>query len=269
MLLPQTLLSSSLILAAVAQHGTSTPASSTAATSTASPGVTLTPEAGRIPLFPYEEEQWSEEMLEELPLSQSRLFAFDSANYTLDSAKGDHLNNGSNHLGNSSQGRCKVYPGDLAWPKSDEWAQLNSTLGGALLTGVPAASVCYSNGTREADGASCSNLAANWTNSYTHLDDPIEMFSPVYQGLTCQPKSLYDSGGCTRGGYPIYTVNVSTTAQLQIAINFARNTGVRFVIKNTGHDFSGKSGGAGSLSVWVHNLKDIAYIPSYNDATTD
>lgn len=55
---------------------------------------------------------------------------------------------------------------------------------------------------------------------------------------------------------------VCTTAQLQIAVNFARNTGVRFVMKNTGHDFSGKSGGAGSLSVWVHNLKDIAYVPS-------
>ncbi|GAB7334719.1 hypothetical protein MBLNU13_g06654t1 [Cladosporium sp. NU13] len=95
------------------------------------------------------------------------------------------------------------------------------------------------------------------------------MIPPVYTGLTCRPKSLYDSGGCTQGGYPIYTANVSMTAQLQIAVNFARNTGVRSVIKNTGHEFSGKSGGAGSLSVWVYNLKDIAYIPSYNNATTD
>jgi hypothetical protein len=47
----------------------------------------------------------------------------------------------------------------------------------------------------------------------------------------------------------MYTVNVSMTAQLQIAVNFALNTSVRFVIKNTGHDFSGKSGGAGSPSV--------------------
>ncbi|RMX75067.1 hypothetical protein D0869_11963 [Hortaea werneckii] len=105
----------------------------------------------------------------------------------------------------------------------------------------------------------CAKLTANWTSSYAHLDDPIEMFSPVYQGLTCQPPSWYDSGGCTQGGYPTYTVTV----------NFARNQGLRFVIKNTGHDFSGKSGGAGFLSVWVHNLKDIAYFPSYNDATTD
>lgn len=220
-------------------------------------------------MFSFEKEQWSQDSLDKLPPSQGRFFAFDSASYTLNSQGRDPPSYGIGHAGNSSLVRCKVYPGDSKWPSSGEWAQLNRTLGGALLKGVPAASICYSNGTRGYDEAACSNLAANWTNSHTHLDDPIEMFSPVYQGLTCQPQSLYDSGTCTQGGYPIYTVNVSTTAQLQIAVNFARNTGVRFVIKNTGHDFSGKSGGAGSLSVWVHNLKDIAYIPSYNDATTD
>lgn len=162
-----------------------------------------------------------------------------------------------------------MYPGDKAWPKPGEWELLNKTLGGALIKAVPQASVCYFNGTSQHDEAACTKLAGNWTNSYAHLDDPIEIFSPVYQGLTCQPKSLYDSGDCTQGGYPTYTVNVSTTAHLQLAVNFARNTGVRFVIKNTGHDFSGKSGGAGSLSVWTHNLKDLAYIPSYNDTTTD
>jgi hypothetical protein len=269
MLLPQVILSSSLILAATAQHGTSAPASSVAATSTASPSVTLTPEAGRVPLFPYEQEQWSQELIDGLRLAQRRLFTFDAARYAHDFRKAGLPNYGFDHAGNSSKERCKVYPGGLTWPKPGEWELLNKTLGGALIKGVPAASICYFNGTAGHDGAACTNLAANWTNSYTHLDDPIEMFSPVYQGLTCQPTSLYDSSKCTQGGYPTYTVNVSTTAQLQIAINFARNTGIRFVIKNTGHDFSGKSGGAGSLSVWVYNLKDIAWIPSYQDATID
>lgn len=161
-----------------------------------------------------------------------------------------------------------VYHGGSAWPALGVWEQLNQTLGGALVKGIPITSVCYFNGTSQHDEAACTRLAANWTNSYTHINDPIEMFSPVYQRLTCQLTSLYDSGNCTQGGCPAHTVNVSTTAQLQVAINFARNTGVRFVIKNTGHDFSGKSGGAGSLSVRIHNLKDIVYIPSYNNATT-
>ena len=38
---------------------------------------------------------------------------------------------------------------------------------------------------------------------------------------------------------------------------------IRFVVKNTGHDFNGKSGGAGALSVWTHHLKQITYLPNY------
>lgn len=30
-----------------------------------------------------------------------------------------------------------------------------------------------------------------------------------------------------------------------------------------GHDFSGKSAGANSLSIWTHFFKDIEYIPKY------
>jgi hypothetical protein len=226
-------------------------------------------------LFPYEKEQWSQKSLGKLRKPQQRLSPFDKARSTDDAYQKGFPEQRAGHGRNSSasdpyesEGRCKVYPGDTAWPKPGEWEQLNKTLGGALIKGIPVASVCYFNDTRRHDEVACEKLAANWTNSYTHLDDPIEMFSPVYQGLTCQPTNLYDSGECTQGGYPTYTVNVTTTAQLQLAVNFARNTGVRFVIKNTGHDFSGKSGGAGSLSVWTHNFKDIAYIPSYNDATT-
>jgi hypothetical protein len=271
MQLSRLVLSSSLVLAAAAQHGTSAPASSTVASSTASPSATLIPEAGHIPLFPFEEKQWTKAALHKLRKPEQRLFAFDKAKSTDEPPKHktSHEGKPSPPGPHGDEARCKVYPGDKAWPKPSEWEQLNKTLGGALIKAVPQASVCYFNGTRQHDGAACATLAGNWTNSYAHLDDPIEMFSPVCQGLTCQPTGLYNSGGCTQGGYPTYTVNASTAAHLQIAVNFARNTGVRFVIKNTGHDFSGKSGGAGSLSVWTHNLKDIAYMPSYNDATID
>lgn len=99
------------------------------------------------------------------------------------------------------------------------------------------------------------------------MDDPIEMLTPLYQGMTCQPPSLFDqTGTCDQGGYPLYVVNVTNVSQVQLAVNFARNTGIRLVIKNTGHDFVGKSGGAGSLSVWTHNLKEVAFMPSYEDS---
>ncbi|KAL4801180.1 hypothetical protein BDV18DRAFT_165196 [Aspergillus unguis] len=102
----------------------------------------------------------------------------------------------------------------------------------------------------------CFWLAAN---SHFRADDPIGMLSPVYQGLTCQPTNDTDAT-CTLGGYPRFVINATNVVQIQLGINFARNTGIRLVVKNSGHDFSGKSGGAGSLSIFTHDLKDINII---------
>lgn len=85
---------------------------------------------------------------------------------------------------------------------------------------------------------------------------------PVYQGLTCIPRNS-PNGTCTLGAYPTYAVNVSTVSQIQLTLNFARNANIRLVIKNTGHDYLGKSLGAGALSVWTHNLKNMEFIADY------
>lgn len=99
------------------------------------------------------------------------------------------------------------------------------------------------------------------------MTDPTSMMSPVYQGLTCQV-TTDPTQNCTLGAFPYYAVNVSTVAQIQLAVNFARSLNLRLVVKNTGHDFSGKSGGAGALSVWTHNLKDVQFISSYSSKSS-
>lgn len=91
-------------------------------------------------------------------------------------------------------------------------------------------------------------------------DDPTSVMWPLYQGRTCLPTDYAVYDNCTLGGYPSYAVNVSTVAEIQLAVNFARNANLRLVVKNTGHDFNGKSAGAGGLSVWTHWLKNIELI---------
>lgn len=54
---------------------------------------------------------------------------------------------------------------------------------------------------------------------------------------------------------------------VQLAVNFARNQNIRLVIKNSGHDFNGKSIGGYSLGVWTHNLKGMTYDPNYTSPT--
>lgn len=86
---------------------------------------------------------------------------------------------------------------------------------------------------------------------------------PLYEGRSCLPTDIAVYSNCSLGGYPSYAVNVSNVAQIQLAVNFARNAGLRLVVKNTGHDFFGKSAGAGALSIWTHHLKEIEYLPDY------
>jgi hypothetical protein len=59
---------------------------------------------------------------------------------------------------------------------------------------------------------------------------------------------------------------VRTVSQVQLAINFARNRNIRLVVKNTGHDYSAKSTGAGALSIWTHHLTDIQYLGDCYDS---
>jgi hypothetical protein len=163
--------------------------------------------------------------------------------------------------------RCKVYPGDAEWPSDHAWAQLNDLSGGRLIAEpTPLAAVCYTDQPTY-DAVKCATYTTpEWQRSYMHMIDPIEMMSPVAQGLTCAPPSLFDSHGCSRGGFPKYVMNATEPKHVQLAVNFARTTGVRLVIKNTGHDFLGKSGGKDALSIWTHWLKDIEYIEEFEDS---
>jgi FAD/FMN-containing dehydrogenase len=49
-------------------------------------------------------------------------------------------------------------------------------------------------------------------------------------------------------------------------IEFAAEYNIRLVIRNTGHDYNGKSTGAGSLAIWVRELSDIELIAKYESA---
>ncbi|CAO2654584.1 Nn.00g113170.m01.CDS01 [Neocucurbitaria sp. VM-36] len=203
-------------------------------------------------LFQYERQQLTREHVASLPEEDALLIAFEGQFET--------------EAVNTTDKKCRRDPTDKKWPSAKAWTKLIKQLSSpdVLIPTTPHASVCY--GTAKND-AECQQLAKNWTNSYTHINDPTEVLSPIYQGLTCQPPSIYDSGNCTLGGYPAYVINAKTVSDIQCAINFARNDDLRLVVKNTGHDFAGKSAGYGALSVWTHGLKDIQLLDNYVDGS--
>ncbi|OTB06057.1 hypothetical protein M426DRAFT_72414 [Hypoxylon sp. CI-4A] len=161
-------------------------------------------------------------------------------------------------------GRCKTYPGDFFWPSEPVWNLFNILLGGALVETVPYAASCYDS-FGDYNTSKCSFITNNWINaSIYHTEDPTSVNAVLFQGATCMPPLLVPSkGGCTVGGYPSYSITARNVAQIQLAVNFARNLNLRLVIKNTGHDFSAKSVGMGALSIWTHNLKQIQFFRNY------
>jgi FAD/FMN-containing dehydrogenase len=102
--------------------------------------------------------------------------------------------------------------------------------------------------------------------TWNSMADPASIMLPLYEGRTCMPPGFNYTDTCEIGGYPAYVVNVTNVAQIQLAVNFARNLNLRLVVKNTGHDFNGKAAGKGALSIWTHWLKDKAFYPQYKAA---
>lgn len=82
--------------------------------------------------------------------------------------------------------------------------------------------------------------------------------APWFANQSCDPFQP-ESRACELGNYVRYAVEAQTKADVVNTINFARNNNIRFVIRNTGHDYNGRSTGAGALSVWTHRLKDIQF----------
>ncbi|KAJ1707273.1 hypothetical protein G4B84_002348 [Aspergillus flavus NRRL3357] len=139
---------------------------------------------------------------------------------------------------------CKVMPGDVSWPKNLLWNTLDTLLGKRLIKTVPLAAYCYPEWP-EYDADKCANITSQWAVSNLHMDDPVSIMLPRYEGRTCMAPGYNYTKTCELGSYPTYVVNAST---------------------NTGHDFNGKSSGKGALSIWTHWFKDKAFYPQYKAA---
>ncbi|KAK4032940.1 hypothetical protein C8A01DRAFT_20055 [Parachaetomium inaequale] len=190
------------------------------------------------------------------PFEETQLSEDDIGNFSA-IAFGDTA---SSSAGSEGVSRCRFEPGDRGWPTDQEWARLNATLEGRLLKPVPPAAACYPG--PYYDQAKCDFLLGLVNTTHFFLDDPLTILTTWPEGDTCFAVAN-PTGNCTQGGYPSYVVNASSVKDIQLAVNFARNRNIRLNIKNTGHDFSGRSTGQASLSIWVHYLKGLEFVPEY------
>ena len=66
-------------------------------------------------------------------------------------------------------------------------------------------------------------------------DSVVDSQSPWWQNATCNPFTPREQP-CEIGNYPIYSINVSSAADIIAGVNFAQEKNIRLVIKNTGHE---------------------------------
>ncbi|KAI1134141.1 FAD-binding domain-containing protein [Hypoxylon sp. FL0543] len=164
-------------------------------------------------------------------------------------------------------GPCKTFPGEfVVFPGDITNRVFDLLLGGSLIQTKPFASPCYSDYGNQ-DAAKCAEITSHWMDdSFIHTNDPTSINAILFEGTSCVPHTVNPYAlNCTIGAYPKMSVNVTTVSQIQLAINMARSLNLRLVIKNTGHDYSAKSTGAGALSLWTHNMKDIRYYEDYEE----
>ncbi|KAL4878069.1 hypothetical protein BJY04DRAFT_115793 [Aspergillus karnatakaensis] len=162
----------------------------------------------------------------------------------------------------ASSSNCHCLPGDDCWPTVSQWDALNSTVGGRLIATVPVGSPCHE---PTYDAAACEQLQADWNLPETHYLSSSSIMQQYFANQSCDPFDSKDSA-CELGNYVSYAVAVTSAEDVIEAVNFARDNNIRFVIKNTGHDYLGRSTGAGALSVWTHQLTSVEEVTWTDDS---
>lgn len=93
-------------------------------------------------------------------------------------------------------------------------------------------------------------------------DQPAAALWTYYTNETCRPTSNRNTP-CTLGYYGVYVILAKTYDHVKAGVDFSRTHDLRLVIRNTGHDFLGRSTGWGALVINTHGFKNATFMESY------
>ncbi|KAE9406765.1 FAD-binding domain-containing protein [Gymnopus androsaceus JB14] len=155
-----------------------------------------------------------------------------------------------------------------------EYTVLNASVGGRLFEGTPLVLPCTSPDALHSE--TCIQIQEEYLDEVFRANNPGAYI--VSQWETCQAtgaQCLLDYTNtsnlspvtppreCLLGSIPSYFIDVQSESDVQAAFEFSKRLHVPLVIKNTGHDYKGRSSAPRSLALWTHNLKNISYDPEF------
>ncbi|KAL2833633.1 hypothetical protein BJY01DRAFT_259796 [Aspergillus pseudoustus] len=163
---------------------------------------------------------------------------------------------------------CYSLPGSPSYPIKQQWAALNISLDGNLISTTPLASPCHNAQPGTYNATACTALQQAWPLPQTHYTDSASIMANFFTNNSCNPFSP-PGDKCDSSGFVAYSARVRGVQDIQETIAFATAHNVRLAIRNTGHDYLGKSNAPGGLAIWTHFLKEIEVIHDYRSPSGD
>lgn len=160
--------------------------------------------------------------------------------------------------------QCRSFPGDdESWPSAKDWDVFNKTVGGRLIATIPIGAVCHDTFPGvEYDAQKCAEIQDLWPKAELHEATTHSTMAAFWANMSCDPFTARDAP-CSVGAYVQYAVRATGPDDYRKTVAFATKNNIRLVIRNTGHDYLGKSTGAGSLALWTLHMKDRSVV-DYN-----
>ncbi|KAJ5105385.1 hypothetical protein NUU61_002732 [Penicillium alfredii] len=159
---------------------------------------------------------------------------------------------------------CRCQPGQSCWPSETNWAALNKTIGGSLVAVKPFASPCHNTTFNAAD---CAIVQDHARNSSYRSSQPGALQWENWEAWPQAEEQCYinapQSAPCRQGRVSLFSAEVRSSQHIQAAVKFAAHHNLKLVIKNTGHDFLGRSSAPNSLQIMTHWMKNISIVDDF------
>ncbi|PRP88697.1 hypothetical protein PROFUN_02793 [Planoprotostelium fungivorum] len=158
-------------------------------------------------------------------------------------------------------------PGQACWPSALEWKIFNKTIGGNLHATVPIGAPCFPSSPFY-NITTCNTIKANYKDAsfrQSFSGNGLEYTNFESCGnFSCLP-SVYgpQTANCSLGRLSSYFVKVQHRLHVAATVAFATLHNIRLVIRNTGHDYLGRSSSANSLALITQDLKAIQIVEKF------
>lgn len=172
----------------------------------------------------------------------------------------------STAFSSSPVGKTYCRPTDSCWPSLTVWQTLNTTVNGNLVLPLPETYPC----SVDPNGNDCQTVIQNFSNPFWRVKQIGATQSPIWEVNFTTGEGCYVFGQpCNQGYIPPIAVNASKASYVSAALSFAHKYNIQVVIKSSGHEYQGRSSGAGTLLIWTQYMKGFKLGKNYVPCTGD